>query len=293
MSVSTIQSACGERSRTVSPLILSASRATDIPACRVPWLLDALRQGGCVWRNPFNGTDTWVSFADARVIVFWSKNFAPLLPHLPLMEQHGLAPFFHFTVNDYEAEGFEPGLPPLETRIATFREISERYGRERVVWRFDPLLISRSTPVEELLRRVTALGERLHPHAAKLVFSFADLRAYSRAARRCAAVNASIREFEPEEMTAFAEGLAPQLARWGIEAATCCETIDLSPFGIRHNACIDAQAFLRLGLLTHEEANAVAKKDRGQRRHCGCTLSKDIGAYGTCSHGCIYCYARY
>ena len=276
---------------SVSPLILSASRATDIPACRVPWLLDALRQGGCSWRNPFNGKDTWVSFADALVIVFWSKNFTPLLPHLPFVEQHGLAPYFHFTVNDYEAEGFESGLPPLEARIATFKELAERYGRDRVVWRFDPLLLSRTTPLEELLRRMTALGDSLHPYTSKLVFSFADLHAYARAARRCTAANAEIREFESEEMTAFAQGLAPQLARWNIEAATCCETIDLSPFGISHNACIDAQTFLKLGLLTPSEAQSVTGKDRGQRRHCGCSRSKDIGAYGTCSHGCIYCYA--
>ena len=276
----------------VFPLVLSASRATDLPACRVPWLLDALRRGGCLWRNPFNGTETRVSFSRARVIVFWSKNPAPLLPHLHTLEETGLAPFFQFTVNDYASEHFEPGLPRLDVRIETFARLAERYGRERVVWRFDPLLISRTTPVPELLRRVVAIGERLHPYAAELVFSFADVANYPRVARRCAAVDADIREFTPDEMTAFAEGLAPHLSRWHLKAATCCEAVDVSPFGIRHGACIDAQTFLRLGLLTLEEAASVAKKDKGQRRSCGCTLSKDIGAYGTCSLGCVYCYAR-
>ena len=277
--------------KTVSPLILSASRATDLPACRMPWFLDALERGGCEWRNPFNGQTTWVSFAEARVIVFWSKDFTPLLPHLPLVEQHGLAPFFHFTVNDYEAEGFEPGLPPLSARIALFRELSARYGRDRVVWRFDPLLISRASPASDLLRRVSALGDRLQPYTSSLVFSFADIRAYARVARRCAAAAAGIREFRPDEMTAFAEGLAPRLARWGLGAASCCESADLSPYGIRHNACIDAQTFLRLGLLSPEQARSVARKDKGQRRACGCTLSKDIGTYRTCTRRCIYCYA--
>jgi hypothetical protein len=276
---------------TVSPLALSASRATDVPACRLEWFLEALRQGGCAWRNPFNGTQTWVSFEAARVIVFWSKNFAPLLTHLPLVEARGLAPFFQFTVNDYEAEGFEPRLPPLERRIATFRELSARYGRERVVWRFDPLLLSERLAPDALLRRIAALGDRLHPFTSKLVFSFADIAAYSRVARRCAAAGAGIREFLPSERLAFAQDLAPHLARWGLEAATCCEADDLLPLGIRHSACIDAQAFLRLGLLTPEEAKAVSKKDSGQRRDCRCTLSKDIGAYRTCTQGCVYCYA--
>jgi hypothetical protein len=277
---------------SVSPLVLSASRATDIPACRVPWLVEALRKGGCEWRNPFNGKSTWVSFDKARIVVFWSKNPAPLIPHLPRVEQAGLPPFFQFTVNNYEKEAFEPGLPPLEARLATFRELSARYGRDRVVWRFDPLLISRTTPAGELLRRVIALGERLHAYTSKLVFSFADITTYARVARRCAAAHADIREFEPDEMRVFAEGLAPHLARWNMAAATCCETIDFSALGIHHSACIDAQTFLRLGLLTHEEAKAVSKKDKGQRRFCGCSLSKDIGAYGTCTYGCVYCYAR-
>lgn len=277
--------------RTVSPLVLSASRATDVPACRLAWFLEALRQGGCVWRNPFNGSQTWVSFDAARVVVFWSKHVAPLLPHLPLVEARGLAPFFHLTVNDYEAEGFEPGLPPLERRLEAFRELSARYGRERVVWRFDPLLLSERLAPGALLQRVVALGERLHPFTARLVFSFADLAAYPRAARRCAAARAGIREFLPEERRAFAQALAPHLARWGLAAATCCEADDLLPYGIRHSACIDAQTFLRLGLLTPEQAKSVSTKDRGQRRDCRCTLSKDIGAYRTCSQGCVYCYA--
>lgn len=277
--------------KSVSPLVLSASRATDVPACRMDWFLEALRQGGCAWRNPFNGTRTWVSFDAARVIVFWSKNFALLLPHLPRVEECGLAPFFHFTVNDYEAEGFEPHLPPLERRIETFRELSVRYGRARVVWRFDPLLLSDGLTLEALLERVVSLGDRLHPFTAKLVFSFVDIAAYPRVARRCAAAHASIREFQPEERLAFAQALAPHLSRWGIESATCCEADDFSSFGIRHNTCVDAQTFLRLGLLTPEEAQSVAKKDKGQRRDCRCTLSKDIGAYRTCTQGCVYCYA--
>lgn len=259
---------------------------------KIDWLLAALQNGGCEWRNPFNGSTTWVSFARARVIVFWSKNFAPLLPVLARVEQSGLAPYFHFTVNNYEAEKLEPSVPPLDARIATFQKLSERYGRERVVWRFDPLLISRTTPVEELLRRVTAMGDRLNPHTSRLVFSFADIRAYARVARRCAAAAADIREFTIDEMLLFAQRLAPLLARWRMAASACAEAIDLSSYGIGNDACIDAQTFFKLGLLTREEAHSVSRKDPGQRRACRCTLSKDIGAYGTCTHSCIYCYAQ-
>lgn len=276
----------------VHPLVLSASRATDIPSSRLDWFLNAVREGGCEWRNPFSGARTWVSFSRARVVVLWSKNFAPLVPHLPMLEARGLAPYFQFTVNDYEAEGYEPGLPPLADRIATFRLLAERYGRDRVVWRFDPLLLSDALSVQTLTRRVAGVGEQLHAWTARLVLSFVDLARYPRAFKRCAGLGAGIRELTGEEMLGFAAGLSPHLARWDVRASTCAEDVDLSEYGIAKAACIDACDFLRLNLLTHREAAEVARKDPGQRPSCRCSVSKDIGAYGTCATGCCYCYAR-
>lgn len=278
--------------RTVQPLVLSASRATDIPSSRLEWFLGAVREGGCEWRNPFNGERTWVSFARARVVVLWSKNFAPLLPHLPELEARGLAPVFQFTVNAYGAEGYEPGLPPLDPRLDTFRALSARYGRDRVVWRFDPLLISETITVDELVRRVASVGARLHPFTSRLVLSFIDLAKYPRAAKRCAATRTGIREFTDDEMRRFASGLAPHLANWNLKASTCAETVDLAEHGIVPAACVEACDYLRLGLLTHEEAAEIVRKDPGQRKACRCSVSKDIGAYGTCTNGCVYCYAQ-
>lgn len=34
-------------------------------------------------------------------------------------------------------------------------------------------------------------------------------------------------------------------------------------------------------------------KDKFQREEYGCIASIDIGAYYTCMHDCIYCYANY
>ena len=123
-----------------------------------------------------------LSFARTRVVVFWSKNPRPLLPRLGELEERAIHSLLHYTLNDYVTEGFEPNLPPLEERIDTFRACAERLGRDRVIWRFDPLLLTDRLDVGELLHRIGRLGDRLSGYTSKLVFSFADIRNYRRVA---------------------------------------------------------------------------------------------------------------
>ena len=138
----------------VSPVILSVSRSTDIPAFYAEWFMNRLREGYAVWYNPFNRQPMRVSFDRVKFIVFWSKNPAPLLPHLPELDRRGIRYYFQFTLNDYEKEGFEPNVPPLTQRIATFLQLSARLGKERVIWRFDPLILSPGTTPRQLLTRI-------------------------------------------------------------------------------------------------------------------------------------------
>ena len=150
----------GERVWAAAPVIVSASRATDIPACYTEWFFRRLQRGYAVRRNPFNNTRVPVSFARTRVVVFWSKNPRPLLPRLGALEERKIHSLLHYTLNDYVAEGFEPNLPPLDERIDTFRACAERLERDRVIWRFDPLLLTDRLDVGELLHRIGRLGDR-------------------------------------------------------------------------------------------------------------------------------------
>ena len=126
----------------IAPLVISASRATDIPAFHAKWFMNRLRAGYCLWQNPFNARQRqYISFEKCAVIVFWSKYPAPLLPYLAEVEDRGVSFYFQYTLNDYEAEGLEPHVPSLARRIAAFREIASRFGRHRVVWRHDPILL--------------------------------------------------------------------------------------------------------------------------------------------------------
>lgn len=122
-----------------APVIVSASRATDIPAFYADWFFKRLERGYVRWRNPFSGRDSFVSFADTRFIVFWSKNPAPLLPYLHILKERGIGCYVQYTLNDYEEDGLEPNLPSLSQRIDMFHQLTDVLGFGSVVWRFDRL----------------------------------------------------------------------------------------------------------------------------------------------------------
>lgn len=278
-----------------APLIISASRATDIPAFYADWFFRLLEKGHVRWRNPFSGQDSYVSFGNTRFIVFWSKNPAPLLPYLPILKERGIGCYIQYTLNDYEAEGLEPNVPPLSQRIETFRRAVEALGRGAVVWRFDPLILTDKINIDTLLEKIAHIGNALTGYTEKLVFSFADIESYKKVSRNLRQSGINYREWDEESMRESAARLSTlNRNNWNLELATCAERIDLSEYGIGHNRCIDPELINRLAPDDEILQNFLykAKTDTGQRKACGCILSKDIGAYNTCPHGCLYCYAN-
>jgi hypothetical protein len=287
----------GVASEAQAPLIISASRATDIPAFYSDWLLHRLEQGYVKWVNPFSGKPSYVSFAQARLFVFWTKNPQPLMAHLDALGRMGLNYYVQFTLNDYEAERLEPGVPPLDRRVETFLELSERIGKEKVIWRFDPLVLTDTLGVDDLLKKIEAVGSRVRKHTRQLVISFADIGGYGKVSRNLKAAGVPCREFGEAEMRALAQGLSELNREWGLEIGSCAEVIDLSGFGIGHACCVDGRMIARVfghdPVLTGFVGGSRGRaKDKGQRAACGCIASKDIGAYNTCPHLCAYCYAN-
>lgn len=302
----TIHTGAGAQCPAIAPVIISASRSTDIPAFYSKWFIDRLNQGHVAWVNPFNRRSLYISFEKTRLIVFWTKNPEPILRHLDEIDQKGIHYYFQYTLNDYEAEGFEPGVPPLEKRIETFCRLSEKLGKARMIWRFDPLILAHSLGVDELLEKIRGIGDRICAFTEKLVISFVDIHIYRKVRNNFRNHRIDVREFDFQEMVRLAQGLATLNRSWNLEIATCAETADLSSHGIGHNRCIDDGLMVRLfpadtGLMSFlgyrkgifpGGDDRVYTKDKGQRKACGCIVSKDIGMYGTCGHGCIYCYAN-
>ena len=248
------------------------------------------------------------------MVVFWAKNPKPMIKYLDYLDERGINYYFQFTLNDYVEEKLEPSVPSVESRIATFIQLSEKIGKEKVIWRFDPLILTDSICVTELLEKIECIGDQLYKYTNKLVFSFADISVYKKVQINLKRGNINYFEFDESSMNKFAEGLAELNKKWNLDIATCAEKINLNEFGIKHNKCIDddlmkelffsdaklmgflGYEFKRADLFdTTEKLIAIRKKnlkDKGQRLLCGCILSKDIGEYNTCLHLCEYCYAN-
>lgn len=289
----------------VSPVIISASRSTDVPAFYSEWLINRLKRGYVKWINPFNRVPQYVSFANTRVVVFWSKNPLPLLQYLPEIDAKGINYYFQFTVNDYKREHLEPHVPPLAQRLDTFKRLVDLVGKKRVIWRFDPLILTDTLTVDVLIDRIASLAGHLRNCTEKLVISFADIGVYTKVQRNLARENVKYREFTPDLMRDVAVRLQTLARETGLTIATCAEGIDLTPYGIDHNRCIDDRLMIDLfnkdqklmEFLGYEPdffstPSRPYLKDKGQRKECGCIVSKDIGMYDTCPHLCAYCYAN-
>lgn len=317
----------GEQVQGQAPVIVSASRSTDIPAFYCDWFFDRLQKGYSAWTNPFNGVKSYISYAKTRFIVFWSKNPEPLLQYIDILKEKNIKCYIQYTLNDYENEHLEKGVPALNKRIETFKSLVEMLGKGSVVWRFDPLILTDTIDETLLLKKIENIGDKLLGYTDKLVFSFADISSYRKVKSNLEHNNVNYKEWTPQQMNDFAEKLSELNKRkWHYTLATCGEAIDLDKYGIAHNHCVDDDLMIKLAyddkvlmnflgveikqretnlfgenaipqnaIIINKDLYAVKtknNKDKGQRQHCGCMISKDIGQYNTCPHLCEYCYAN-
>jgi hypothetical protein len=274
-------------------MIISASRRTDIPAFYAEWFMRRIREGYCTVPNPYNRKQVArVSLApDAvDVIVFWTRNPRPLLPHLAELDRCGYRYYFQYTVMD-NPRAIDAKSPAVDAAIKTFRELAGLVGAERVIWRYDPIVLSAATPAEFHLSTYARIAEALTGCTRRNVISIVDI--YRKAKKRLGQLREqgiAVEEIQPNAVPAEVGELLRQLSETaresGMAIASCAEELDLRPYGIEPGKCIDddyiAQTFgLRL----------KSKKDASQRDACGCVASKDIGMYDSCLFGCQYCYA--
>jgi hypothetical protein len=279
-------------------MILSVSRRTDIPALFADWFMDRLlKDKYFLVPNPFIKDDKIAKVAVEPVkverdllggvesisgnvdgIIFWTKNPRPLMNRIK--ELSGFTFYFHFTLNPYDAK-IEANVPPLGERVKTFQDLSRMIGADRVIWRYDPILLSKEISVDWHVEQFENLCENLGGFTSECNFSFLIGRHKDLRSPNYSEQNEILRNF-----TLIAK-------RHGIQLKGCALAADWAKFGITKSRCTDPDLFARLISQRHGvTARVKTKRLDAQRKNCGCMPCVDIGIYNTCTHGCVYCYAN-
>ncbi len=290
--------------------IISASRRTDIPGWYTPWFLDQIRQGHFTIKNPYNKVARKVDARPENVhsIVFWSKNFGPFLDldADQILTDIGYKLYFNFTINS-RAPLLEPGLPELSKRLRQASLLCEKFGPDKISWRFDPICFYKidNKGLENTLGDFTMIADAVAKMGiTRCVTSFYD--GYKKIRRRISHLvsqgNPLVSFVNPKikDRQKVIKRMAGYLEQKNIILHLCCEASLFSNLGsndhrkdykVKENACIDGKLLKRL-----HGGNPETRRDYGQRskQGCKCTKSIDIGSYEDhpCFHNCLFCYAN-
>ena len=263
-------------------MILNTGSRTDIPAFYSEWFANRLREGFCLVRNPYNPSLVTRYRLDPSVVdvlSFCSKNPLSMLAYQDLLKPY--RQFWHVTITPYGRD-IEPHVPPAAQVLETFRRLSEAVGKNSVVWRYDPVFISKDYSVDFHIRAFRQMARTLHGYTGQCVVSFIDL--YEKTMRNFPGVRRVTSQQQEALIAAFAETAQEN----HMQIHLCCESASLARPGVDADGCF-SQSVLEKSLHIHLQIPKTARA----RSACPCLLGADIGAYNTCSHGCLYCYANY
>lgn len=265
-------------------MIVSVSRRTDIPAFYSEWFFNRLEEGFVYVQNPMNPKQiSKVTLTPETVdcFVFWTKNANPMLKYLDKLE--GYKYYFQFTITGYKSD-VENGIRNKLEIIKTFKELSRKLGKERVILRYDPIFLSNEYSIGYHIKAFKKLCSQLDGYTNRCVISFIDLyKKTERNTKPLKIVNMTI-----EDIKLIADKFSKIAKEHNIKVETCSESYDLTAYGIEKGKCIDDAI---ISNVIGYEVNV--KKDETQRDVCGCVKSIDIGQYNTCMHQCLYCYANF
>lgn len=263
-------------------MIINTGGRTDTVQYYTKWLLRRFSEGYVLTRNPMfpNKVSRYELTPDkVDCVVFCSKNYKPILPHLHDITDR-FHTYFHYTITAY-GKDIEPGVPSIEESMETLKELSDLVGKQRIAWRYDPVLLTDKYTISRHLETFERMAEVLAPYIDRCIFSFVEMY------KKLEVNMPEIHPFSVEEMNLLAQGLGSTADKYGIRIQTCGTNGDYTRYGIHASGCMTLDI---LGKANGIEFRNL--KHKGMRRGCHCIESRDIGAYDTCMNGCKYCYAN-
>ena len=263
-------------------MIINTGGRTDTVQYYTQWLLRRFEEGYVLVRNPLfpNKVNRYELTPDkVDCVVFCSKNYKPILSRLHEITGR-FNTYFHYTITAY-GKDIEPGVPDIEESMETLIKLSGLVGKQRIAWRYDPVLLTKEYTIGRHLETFERMAGKLAPHIDHCIFSFVEMY------KKLEANMPELVLLSVQDMDVLARGLGFTAKKYGISIQTCGTNGDFTRYGIKASGCMTLDILGR--------ANGIVFRDRkhkGMRQGCHCIESRDIGAYDTCMNGCKYCYAN-
>jgi len=277
-------------------MIVSVSRRCDIPRFNFDWFMERLNEGFVDVANPFNARQIrQVSLVPTTLnepgndgvdlLVFWTRDPRNILDNTDELANRGFPFYVMVTVTGYPAV-LEPNMPGTYETFDIMRKLSQKIGADRVIWRYDPIILTNVTDAKFHQENFRNLSKELEGYVKRVIISLYD--DYRGAKQRLGKMekDGTLQLLDANNIEELLSSVADSAKTAGMEIQSCAEKEDYSHLGIKGGACIDPVLIKKLFNLDFNG------KDKNQRPHCLCCQSVDIGSYGTCSAGCVYCYAR-
>ena len=260
-------------------MIISASRRTDIPSLHTKWFLNRLKEEYVITQNPISKNNFYkipLNKNIVDIIVFWSKN--PNIDFLKEVKDLGYEFYLHFTITPYD-KNIEKNIPDKNLLIKKFQTISKLFGKEKIIWRYDPIILNDDFDANYHLNNFKNFADSLNGYTDECIFSFVQI--YSK-------IKNNIKNINDDDKLLLIENIKEISENNNIKLKSCSQDFDnIKNIRVEKSACIDKERIQKILGYSIKEKN-----DKSQRKLCNCIESIDIGMYNTCTNGCIYCYAN-
>ena len=264
-------------------MIICASRRTDIPAFHSGWLMNRIREEYALVRNPVARDVVYkvdMSSKNVDLLLLMTKDPRPMMPYIDELKELRINAAFQISITPY-GRGIEPGVPDKAHVTEAFRAISDAMGKEKTIWRYDPVILNGRIDIGYHQRKFGLLCRELAGYTDRCIFSFIEIHEKL----KCRAEAGMLRNISEEEAGEIGRVLSNIAGDNGIELDLCCSEYDLSEHGISSRGCIGKEQMKALNVPFEELQTPI-------RDRCMCVKNIDIGEYDTCRHDCIYCYAN-
>ena len=264
-------------------MIIQTGMRTDIPAFYSKWLLNRIKEGFVLVRNPYNPiqvTRYRLTPDMVDLIAFCTKNPAPMLPYMDALKAYGQ--YWFITITPY-GKDIEPNVPDKETVMEDFKRLSGIVGVDSMGWRYDPIFIDEKHPVKWHISEFEKMAENLSGYTKSCVISFIDI--YKKVERNFPNVG----EVSKADRIAIGKAFIRIGSKYGMTIKPCAEGDELAAYGADCSGCMTVNTF---ETALHAYLDVPKRKNNQRNGQCACLLGVDIGTYDTCGHLCKYCYAN-